>query len=259
MTATRRRMTWRTALFGLLVAGAVGPAWGQTPEAPLGGPKSEAMRVLAELQAAHEARVEESRILREGREEQLELQGRTAVAELQTIAANQRKKAARAALAELQAQQAPLTQREQQIEGLMAEVAEQIHGRLDALAARTPPGAVPPRPSPEPRQPEARLDAAFERMEAAERRAQQIDVTVAEGELEGERRSVQVLRVGAAVAWWIGLEGDQAGWVEVDGGELRLRLLEDADAREAIARAVRIAKGRAAPELVPLPLPGADG
>ena len=118
---------------------------------------------------------------------------------------------------------------------------------------------MPPRPSPEPRQPEARLDAAFDRLEGAERRAQQIEVTVAEGQLEGQPRSVQVLRVGSAVAWWVGLEGKQAGWVEVEDGDLRLRLLEDGDAVEAVSRAVRIAKGRAAPELIPLPLPENEG
>ncbi|MEM1024805.1 MAG: DUF3450 family protein [Myxococcota bacterium] len=245
----------RMAMLGLIVAG---PARAQAPAPPEAkGASSVALEVLAELQAAHEARVEESRLLRDGRADVLSLEGRTAVVELETIVAEQRREAARTALAQLEARQAPLGRREAQVAGLMVEVAAQIHSRLDALAARVPPGAVPPRATPEPRAAEARLDAAFDRLEEAERRARQIEITLAEGDLEGERRAVQILRVGAAAAWWLSLDGDQAGWVEVREGSLALRPLADPVGREAIARAVRIAKGRAAPDLIPLPLPEA--
>ncbi|HJL14178.1 MAG TPA: hypothetical protein RMH99_00910, partial [Sandaracinaceae bacterium LLY-WYZ-13_1] len=101
---------------------------------------------------------------------------------------------------------------------------------------------------------EDRYEAALDRLEQAERRLDQIEVMVVESRLEGEPAAVEVLRFGGASAWWRAFDGERFGVVRVVDGEVRLEPKTGAGLAERVELAFDIAKGRAAPELVVLPL-----
>jgi hypothetical protein len=75
-----------------------------------------------------------------------------------------------------------------------------------------------------------------------------------EGDLGGQPRIVRALRAGAACAWWVSLDGKQAGAIQVADG--RAHLIEDANptTRHAIVQAMDRVEGRGTPGLIKIPL-----
>ena len=98
-----------------------------------------------------------------------------------------------------------------------------------------------------------RIDAAILRLEAAERAATTVAVSVVTGRLaDGTTQAVKVLRVGGTARWWVALDGRRAGLVHpaADGS---LGLQPEEGTTSTIAAALAQAEGREAPGLVVLP------
>lgn len=219
--------------------------------AALGAP-AQASDILEKLEAANRARLERGQVEEARRRDVLDLGGRAARARVDAAADRARARDLRQAYARLREATAPLVDEKARLTAVMLEAAEVVHARLDALARTAPPSAVPPRPEPEPSRPDARLEAALDRLDETERRARSVEVVIAEGQLDGERVAVEVLRFGAAMAWWIALDGTRGGWLQRVDGATKLRPVADP---RPIARAVTIAKGRQSPSIVLLPWP----
>ncbi|MFM2092019.1 MAG: hypothetical protein RLZZ127_2508, partial [Planctomycetota bacterium] len=124
---------------------------------------------------------------------------------------------------------------------------------LRALAARHPPGAVA---LPADGVGEAAVAALLRALDAGDRAAGEVAIEIVTGEQPGRGpRAVSLLRVSGAAAWWVSLDGGEAGTARMHDGVLRLTPAEPADAA-AIRRAVAILQGRQGPGLVDLPDPG---
>ena len=91
-------------------------------------------------------------------------------------------------------------------------------------------------------------------LDASERAAALVTTEVVVGELRGARGAAKVLRVAGAAAWWVSLDGKQAGTVTVAAGVVRLTPALTDDQRDAIRSALAMVEGRtpAAPILLPL-------
>jgi hypothetical protein len=141
------------------------------------------------------------------------------------------------------------------VRATLGEAGERVAGRLAGLAARLAPGAVTPPPAGD-AEPFA---AAAIALDGAERATTQVTTTVVVGELNGARAAAKVLRVAGAAAWWVSLDGKEAGTVSVEGGEVRLKPAADDGQRDAIRSALAMVEGRKppAPTLLPLPTEGA--
>lgn len=221
--------------------------------APAHAETSTADRAIELLRAANEARAENAAEAQRWQEEQARL--RLLVQSLRDEARRIEARAAdlRAEIERLEARQeaeGPRGDRLAALERLARAQVERIHDALDALEGRALPGAVPERGDAA----DADLEAARARLEAAERRAEQVTVELADGRLDGESLRVELLRVGGAVGWWCSLDGTSAGVAQVRQGALQLEPPPEPRDAEAILSACRIAKGRAAPELVTLPV-----
>jgi hypothetical protein len=92
-------------------------------------------------------------------------------------------------------------------------------------------------------------------VDAAERAAKEISLAVVVGELEGSRTAAKVLRVSGALAWWVSLDGRQAGTVSVVSGITHLTRVDDTRFSEAIHSAVAMVEGRRPQGQVALPVP----
>ncbi len=119
------------------------------------------------------------------------------------------------------------------------------------LARELPPGAVS-----EPRAGgEGGFDEAMRALEASERALETVAVEIVPGRLGERTLAVKALRVGGAAAWWLAMDGAEAGTLRRQDGEVVLTPSADPDTRDAIARAIAIVEQRhpAAIELLPLP------
>ncbi len=132
-------------------------------------------------------------------------------------------------------------------------IAQQLDEALDTLARSVPPGLIAPR-GPQRADPREALDQALHRLERAERDVETIAVSIAPGRLEGEPKSVEVIRLGGVAAWWRSLDGAAGGEAEMVDGQLVLHPATDPAVLSAIGRASAIAKGRRAPEILLLPV-----
>jgi hypothetical protein len=133
----------------------------------------------------------------------------------------------------------------------LAESAKTMAAKLSELAKKSPPGAVavPAEAG------EAAFDDAVRALDATERAASMVSIEVVPGQLGSQAMAVKVLRVAGACAWWIGLDGVDAGTAAIKDGRLELLKATDEADRRAIVRAFAIAEGRHAAELVVLPTP----
>lgn len=118
---------------------------------------------------------------------------------------------------------------------------------LEALAARLPPGVMPRWADDE------SFEAAVRVLEAAEQAAGRIAIEVVTGELGTQRLAVKVLRVAGAAAWWMTLDGSQAGIVTITDGAVILTLVDESG-RAAISAALGQIEGRQTPSVVLLPV-----
>ncbi len=133
---------------------------------------------------------------------------------------------------------------------VLADAARTTRARLQEAAASAPPGLVslPADDS---------IDAVVKAIELSNRAAGQVAVELAAGHRQDAppdaRTAVRLLRAGA-LAWWMTLDGSDGGTAEMVAGRLELSALADAAERSAIRRAIAMVEGRAAAELVVLPL-----
>lgn len=147
---------------------------------------------------------------------------------------------------------AALAQHQAPVEDLdvaLTQAADRLDATLTPVIARLPPGTVPPA-APAGAAPVARLDAAVLRLDAAERAATTVAVSVVTGRLpNGTAQAVKLLRLGGSAPWWIGLDGRTAGHAtQAEDGTLHLHPASGQVV--AIAAAVAQAEGREAPTVV---------
>lgn len=123
--------------------------------------------------------------------------------------------------------------------------AGQAAAALQALAAIAPPGVVV-----------LGADRSFEgvvrTLEVAERAAGQVAVEVVAGRRDGREQAVKLLRVSGAAAWWVSLDGAEAGIAQMRDGVPTLTAVAGAPAA-AIRAALAQAEGRAPAGIEALP------
>lgn len=208
---------------------------------------------LEALRAANTVRSEDAQEAAAHQREaaELELLRTTLEQEAERLRSERRRRAER--IATLEARRSALEPKQDgagALRRLLIAQAERLEAALDRMARATFPGVVP-----EQRRAVgavARFEAASARLDAAERNATRAGVEIATGELEGNDRSVELLRLGGVAGWWRGLDGDQVGIAKMVDGRLVLGVVTGPGA-EAIRRAMTVAKGRATPQLVLLP------
>lgn len=237
------------ALVGVAVCAASGLARAQDS-----APRSEALQVLNVLQEAQAARTQRVELQRGAQAESARLAAQLAEAKARAELANTRARRTRERIASLQAEAGPLDEREAQLTALMDGVAQRVHDALDAMSERLLPDLIPPATKPTPTRSEDRFEAALERLDQAERRLSQVEATIIETQLDGETVAVEVLRFGGAAAWWRTLDGERFGTVRVESGRVQLTAQSGPGLADRVETAFAVAKGRAAPELLSLPL-----
>ena len=234
----------------LLLGGAAAPA-------PDRGPAPQ--QIMNELRQANTARAQ---LLREEQEwamesERLELLLATLGDETKRLTgeaaeADTARAGFRQQLAGLRAQQ----ERFEQVEAAIDTLCERLEEALDALAARSLPGLVPPDRAAGITEPDKRLAAAVGRLDETARRGLKAAVEIVQGDLEGKTLTIKLLRLGGVAAWWVAFDGGQAGTAAMAGGTLALKPAASPEDTEAITKAFAIVEGRAAPHWVLLPLAG---
>ena len=249
---TAQSMAFVVALTGLALASPNGWANPTPSTAGLENPTpSAAERTLESLRAADQARSTDATETQAWAEEEARLKLLLTAIEERTAAARRREKRAREELRA--AQETRPAQPIDLLELGAIRVARRIDEGLDTLAKQVPPGLIPPR---DPGRADARkaLDQALHRLERAERATEVVSVSIAPGRLNGEPKSVEVLRLGGVAAWWRSLDGQIGGEAQMVDGQLVLHSTTDPARLDAIGRASAIAKGRQAPEILLLPV-----
>jgi hypothetical protein len=94
------------------------------------------------------------------------------------------------------------------------------------------------------------------RLQEAERQARKAGIELVSVQLQGEARTVKLLRLGGVMAWWLSLDGAAAGAASIEAGDVQLHVAETPQQAEAIGGAFAIAEGRSAPRWVLLPTEG---
>lgn len=206
---------------------------------------------LESLRAADRARETDATEAQAWAEEKARLELLITTIAEQTQSARQRTSEALAELRTLRNSQPTVESGRQILEDGAYQTAVKINDALDRLARTTPPGLVPPRGQRR-ADPRRALDEALHRLERTERAAATVSVSIAAGRLDGDPRSVEVVRFGGVAAWWRSLDGATGGEAAMVDGQLRL--VENPEALDEIALASAIAKGRAAPVIVLLPV-----
>ncbi|MCJ8328993.1 MAG: DUF3450 family protein [Lentisphaeria bacterium] len=138
------------------------------------------------------------------------------------------------------------------VEAFAKEIKTLVDAYLKALESKTLPGIVAAA-----KQQQSVLRAfsdSMSRLSKAEREARNIQVDTLAGFLNGNLKSVEVLRLGGICAWWLTRDGKLAGLANVVDGKLILTELKDAGQLAVIQKAIAIAKGKQNAELIALPL-----
>lgn len=145
-------------------------------------------------------------------------------------------------------------ERAEEIEATVDTLCERLERALDDLASRSLPGLVPPDRAADITEPDKRLAAAARRLETTERRARKAGVEIVQGSLDGKIVTIKLLRLGGVSAWWLTLDGGQAGTAMMVAGALTLSRADRPRDVEAIGKAMAIVEGRAAPDWSLLPI-----
>jgi hypothetical protein len=207
---------------------------------------------LATLQAANNARSEKTRVEAEWQQEKQRLLAiiATTQAEQQRVQqalheAGQQQQKLQTELAALgdsaaaQAETRGLQQLAQRIKTILAEGALLFPpGSVAVMAEQTTPT----------------FEASLRALEASERAAETQSIDIITGERAGRIEAVKMLRVSGAAAWWVSLNGHDAGIVRMQNGIAQLIDVREENERAAIQSAILQAEGRKAPALVVLPL-----
>jgi len=218
-------------------------------------------KVQAHLAGAHAARTElaKERETWAMEKERLELLASTVRSEAERFrAAAEEAKSNEAKLRSrteaLQAQ----TQRLEQLEAMIDTVAERLEQALSALAAQSLPGVVPPDVAAGITEPARRLAASAGRLDETRLRTQRSGIELVVGTLGERQVTVRLLRAGAVAAWWMTLDGKQAGTAAVRDGKVTLRPSKTPDEAAAIRKAFAIADGHTPPDWILLPVRTAE-
>jgi hypothetical protein len=215
-------------------------------------------QVMSELRAAGAARAQ---LLKERQQwavekEKLELLKSTVLREAE------RHKAAAAAARQAEAklrqrlvERKGGRQRLESVEAAVDALCERLEKALADLARRSLPGLVPPDRAAGITEPARRLAAGVERLEEARRRTRRAGVEVVGGLLGERKMAVRLLRAGGAAAWWMSLDGNQAGTAAVRDGQTILNAVTDPRDVRAIRKAFGMAEGRETPDWALLPVP----
>ena len=243
------------AIIALLSAAGVAAAGDPTA----GGEKpAVAEQVMAELRAAGAARAQ---LLKERQQwavekEKLELLKSTVLREAERHkAAAAAARQAEAKLRKRLAKRKGGRQRLESVEAAVDMLCERLEKALADLARRSLPGLVPPDRAAGITEPGRRLAAGVERLEAARRRTKRAGVEVVGGSLGGRRMAVRLLRVGGVAAWWMSLDGKQAGTAAVRDGRVILSAVTEPRDVQAVRKAFAVAEGRETPDWALLPVP----
>jgi hypothetical protein len=210
-----------------------------------------ALRVQEELRAADQARSRAGSELQAWRLESERLAASTAGLQAEVTRAESALAASQQALAAARQEQQALAAGDTPVQRLQV-AARETRAALIAQAAELPPGAlvVPGDDAP---------GAVLAALEASQRASTTVVVELAAGHTRGApaeaRTAVRLLRV-ASLAWWMALDGPEAGTAVTHAGQLELIPAEGRSA-ECIRRAFAIADGRAPAEPVDLLRPGA--
>jgi hypothetical protein len=150
--------------------------------------------------------------------------------------------------------------RREEVYGVLEELAVRLERALARVDRQGPPGLVPPPAAAAGTTADARVHLAGEmsRLRETEKRLRTSAVDTATGRLDGELRTVHILRVGGVAAWWMTLDGARVGVVLPASREPLLRPVTAEDAADRIRRAFGILWGQELPDWVTLPLGGAE-
>ena len=134
----------------------------------------------------------------------------------------------------------------------VAESAARMRVQLQKLAVTLPPGTIAT--VDEKVTADDLFDAVIRAIDTSERAATTVSVEVVTGQRDGHTEAVKLLRAAGAAAWWVSLDGQDAGIAHMNAGNLHLRSSPDRQEKDAIRSALAQAEGRSPPKLVVLPL-----
>lgn len=243
-----------TALCALLSALAV-TARAQTNPPDANQPV--ARQVMSELRAAGEAR---GQLLKEQQQwaldkEKLELLKSTVIRETQRhLKAATEARQTETGLRRRLTQHKVAQQRLKAVEGVVDALCERLEKALAELAGKSLPGLVPPDRAAGITEPGRRLAAGVDRLRQVRRRAKQAAVEVVSGSLKKQTIAVKMIRAGGVAAWWLSLDGKQAGTAAMRDGQMILTLATRLEDTQAIQNAFAIAEGRGTPNWSLLPV-----
>ncbi len=203
--------------------------------------------IQADLRAANEARRAEADALSAWRQDQARLRAERDALRVELERLRQQRSAAEQATREADAARAAL----RLIEDPVAAASLTVAALLRRSAPQQLPGAVVVPASDD-------LTEVAKALDLTRRAATQVTVEIVAGHLagtpDGEVQAVRLLRLGNLLAWWEALDGSAAGTAfQQDGTRLLLRPITDDGHIRAIRRAIAMAEGRLANDLVELP------
>jgi len=140
------------------------------------------------------------------------------------------------------------------IETMLDSLCERLEISLAKLQARNFPGLVPPDKAQRITDPGGRLASAVRRIEETRVRSKNSAIELVVGSLEGEELTVKLLRAGAVAAWWVSLDGLQAGTAKMDRDKLVLTRATGPGDVQAINTAFNVIEGRLAPVWLLVPV-----
>ena len=213
-------------------------------------------KILTALQAANAVRGENARETQRWKEERQRLQVLEATLRQRIEQQQLQQKKLKAEIETLREQNKEIEPQRiliSKLKKLATSNADKINDALDQKAKVLAPGVIQKRDDEE-QEPLNQLQGALNRIEASENNMKNVAVELATGVFQGKPLAVELLRLGGALAWWRSFDGMRAGHAMVEGGILKLSATNDSSERRAINQACNIAKGRAAPELVLLPV-----
>lgn len=244
-----RRGRWGVALlFALVFLGPVGRGASRT--APSDGAPSLPVQVLAELEQANAARAELSRVQSRWRDEKQKIELLLSTVRQQRDHYQARADRDNELRQEREKQLAAFeTNRKRlaDIEAMLDALCERLEVSLGKLQARSFPGLVPPDRAQRITDPAGRLASAVGRIEETRLRAKNSAIELVVGSLDGEELTVKLLRAGSAAAWWVSLDGLQAGTAKMDRGKLVLARATSLADIQAVNTAFDVIEGRLAP------------
>jgi hypothetical protein len=213
-------------------------------------------QVLAELEKANAARTELSNAQAEWRAEQQKIELLLSTIQQQTR--HYQAQAGRDTELRLQREKQLVAfetnrKRLEDIETMLDTLCERLEVSLAKLRAASLPGLIPPDRAQHITDPAGRLASAAGRIMEANVRCRNCSVELVVGLLDGEELTVKLLRAGGVAAWWVSLDGLQAGTGKILDAKLVLTSVTSPGDIKNINAAFNVIEGRLAPTWLLLP------